>query len=115
MSPSSSILLSVSSGLLPSVFTDAFVFLRSDTGTVADSAFLFELFRDSHENGLVNLRATAGGGAAFSSFGGGGGGGNLTGDILPDRPCVALFVESRESLGGSFGSRPEVFAPSLHC
>jgi hypothetical protein len=115
MSPSSSILLSVSSGLLPSVFTEALVFLRSDTGADVASAFLLDEFRDSHENGLVNLRAAAGGGAAFSSFGGGGGGGNLTGDILPDRPCVALFVESRESLGGSFGSGPEAFAASIQC
>lgn len=104
----------MSSGLLPSVFIDAFVFRRSATGAGGDSAFLFDEFRDSHENGLVNLRATAGGGADFSSLGGGGGGGNLTGDILPDKPCTAL-VESRESLGGNFGNSPGVFAASVQC
>jgi hypothetical protein len=110
MSPSSSILLSVSSGLLPSVLTEAFVFRRSLTGAGGDSAFLFEVFLDSHEKGLVSFRPTGGGGAGFSCAGGGGGGGNFTGDILPDKPCIV--AESRESLGGSFGS---AFAPSIQC
>jgi hypothetical protein len=91
---------------------EAVVFRRSAEGGAVASAFLFEVFRESHEKGLVSFRETAGGGAAFSWVGGGGGGGNLTGDILPDKPCIAL-VESRESLGGSFGSRPEAFAPSV--
>lgn len=101
----------MSSGLLPSVAIDAFVFLRSPDGGGEGSAFLLELLRDSHENGLVNLRVTGGAGADFScAAGGGGGGGNLTGDILPDRPCIAL-VESRDSLGGSFGADVD-FPPS---
>jgi hypothetical protein len=114
MSPSSSILLRLSSGLLPSVLIEAFVFRRSVVDGMADSVFLLDVFRDNHEKGLVSLRETAGGGADFSWAGGGGGGGNLTGDILPDKPCIAL-VESRESLGGSLGSRPEAFAPSVQC
>jgi hypothetical protein len=112
MSPSSSILLSVSSGLLPSVFIEAFVFRRSVVVAGCASAFLLEEFRDNHENGLVSFRETGGGGAAFSCAGGGGGGGNLTGDILPERPCNAV-VESRESLGGSLGTTPAAFAPSV--
>jgi len=66
MSPSSSILLSVSSGLLPSVFIEAFVFRRSDVGRGGDSAFLFEVLRDNQENGLVSFLETEGGGADFS-------------------------------------------------
>jgi hypothetical protein len=89
------------------------VFRRSAEVGAEGSAFLFEVLRDSHEKGLVSFRETDGGGADFSwAGGGGGGGGNLTGDILPDKPCIAL-VESRESLGGSFGSTAEAFAPSV--
>lgn len=110
-SPSSSILPSPKSGLLPSVVTDAFVFRLSAVGGGEDSGFLLELFRDSHEKGLVSF-LDVGGGAGFSCAGGaGGGGGNLTGDILPERPCMA-DVESRESRGGNLGSGPDDFVPS---
>jgi hypothetical protein len=115
ISPSSSILLRVSSGLLLIVFIEEFVFRRSDVVVGSVSTFLLVLFRDSHENGLVSLRATGGAGRDFSwTAGGGGGGGNLTGDIFPDKPCIEAVeaVESRESLGGSFGSVLEAFAPS---
>jgi hypothetical protein len=92
---------------------EAVVFRRSEAGG-GDSAFLFEVLRDSHENGLVSLRETEGVEAAFSWAGGaGGGGGNLTGDILPDRPWVVL-AELRESRGGSLGAWVEAFAPSVH-
>jgi hypothetical protein len=66
MSPSSSILLSVSSALLPRVFIEEFVFRRSVVDVGCDSTFLLELFRDSHEKGLVNLRDTGGAGRDFS-------------------------------------------------
>jgi hypothetical protein len=113
MSPSSSILLNVSSGLLPRVFIEALVFRRSVVVVGWASAFLLDEFRDNHEKGLVSFRPTGGGGTDFSGTGGaGGGGGNLTGDILPDSPCIAL-VESRESLGGSLGATLAVFAPSV--
>lgn len=111
-SPSSSILLRLNSGLLPSVVIEALVFRLSATGGGEVSGFLLELLRDSHAKGLVSFREGAGAGIVFScAGGGGGGGGNLTGDILPDRPCSAP-VESRESRGGSLGSRFEAFAPS---
>lgn len=111
-SPSSSIRPRPKSGLLPSVVTDAFVFLLSVVGGGEDSGFLLELLRDNHENGLVSFREGAGAGATFSCAGGGGGGGNLTGDIRPERPCIA-DVESRESRGGSLGRGPAGFAPSI--
>jgi hypothetical protein len=102
----------VSSGLLLIVFIEEFVFRRSDVVVGSVSTFLLVLFRESHENGLVSLRATGGAGRDFSWIAGGGGGGrNLTGDIFPDKPCMEA-VESRESLGGSFGSMLEAFAPS---
>lgn len=91
------------------MFIEAFV-LRRSVVVAGVSAFCFEEFRDSHENGLVSFR-DGGGGAGFSLAGGGGGGGNFTGDILPDRPCIA-DVESRESRGGSLGSGLLFFAPS---
>jgi hypothetical protein len=105
-----------SSGLLLSVAMDALVFLRSVVESGGDSGcFCFELFRESHENGLVSFRVGAGGGAGnelcFSFSGGGGGGGNLTGDILPERPCSPL-VESR---GGRVGGRSGLFAASRKC
>lgn len=93
--------------------TDAFVFRLSVVGGGEDSGFLLELLRDNHEKGLVSFRAGAGAGVGFScAGGGGGGGGNLTGDILPERPCKA-DVESRESRGGSLGSGPVDFALSV--
>lgn len=96
--------------MLPSVVIDALVLRRSVTGGGEDSGFLLELFRDNQAKGLVSFLAGAGAGAGFScTAGGGGGGGNLTGDILPDRPCKAL-VESRESRGGSLGRRVGAFA-----
>lgn len=78
-----------------------------------DSGFLLELFRDSQAKGPVSfLDAGAGAGAGFScAAGGAGGGGNLTGDILPERPCSAV-VESWESRGGTFGREAGAFAPS---
>lgn len=87
---------------------EALVLRRSARGKGGEPGFLLELFRDSHAKGLVSFLVTAGGGAGFSwRTGGGGGGGYLTGDIWPDRPCkpLAEAVESRESRGGSFGSR----------
>lgn len=83
------------------------------TGGGDVSGFLLELCRDNHAKGPVSFLVDGGGaGTDFSGAGGaGGGGGNLTGDILPDRPCSAL-VESRDSRGGSFGSILEVFVPS---
>jgi hypothetical protein len=117
MSPSSSILLKVSSGLLFIVAMEAPVFRRSAVVVAAggDSGFLLELFRESHANGPVSFLDVGGGGAGFScAAGGAGGGGNLTGDILPERPCSAV-VESRESRGGSFGSTMGAFAPSADC
>jgi len=105
MVSSSSILPRVSSGLLPTVAIDAFVFLLSVDDKGGDSGcFLLELFLESQEKGLVSLRVGAGGGGSdvcFSEAGGaGGGGGNLTGDILPDKPCSPP-VESR---GGNLGN-----------
>ena len=102
-----------SSGLLLMVARDALVFLRSVVDRGGDSGcFVFELFRESHENGLVSFRVGAGGGAGnelcFSFSGGGGGGGNLTGDILPERPCSPP-VESR---AGRVGGRSGLFAAS---
>jgi hypothetical protein len=114
MSPSSSILPSVCSGLLPRVLIEAPVFLRSDTGGGETSAFLLELLRDSHANGLVSFRATGGAGMGFSCAGGGGGGGNLTGGIAPEKPCSEV-VESRESRGGSLGAGAVGFATSVYC
>lgn len=112
-SPSSSILPNVFSVLLPKVVIEAFVFLRSETtGGGEDSGFLLEVFRDSHEKGLVSFLATAGVGVGFSKVGGaGGGGGYFTGDTLPDRPWMEV-VESRESRGGNRGGGPVVFVPS---
>lgn len=105
----------MNSGLLPRVLIDEFVFRRSEVCTGGVSGFLLELFRDSHANGLVSFLEGAGAGAAFSwAAGGGGGGGNLTGDILPERPCRP-FVESRDSRGGSFGCPLGFFAPSGIC
>lgn len=102
----------MSSGLLLSVLIEALVFRLSATGGGEDSAFLLELFRDSHANGLVSFLEGGGAGAAFSCAGGaGGGGGNLTGDILPERPWVAP-AEFRDSLFGSLGSGPEPLEPS---
>jgi len=69
------------------VARDALVFLRSDEARGGDSTFLFELFRDNHEKGLVSFLATVGAGVGKFFSGAGGGGGNLTGDILPERPC----------------------------
>ena len=94
---------------------EAFVFLLSVVESGGDSGcFLLELFRESHEKGLVSFRVGAGGGGnelCFSGAGAGGGGGNLTGDILPDSPCSPLA----ESRGGSLGGCPEVLAPSASC
>jgi hypothetical protein len=105
--------LKVSSGLLPSVAIDAFVFLRSAVGG-GDSGTLPELFRDSHENGFRNFPGTGAGDTelCFSSAGGAGGGGNLTGDILPDSPWRPVAEFPR---GGSFGRRPGDLAFSAHC
>jgi hypothetical protein len=110
----------VSSGLLPIVAIDAPVFRRSAVVVAAggDSGFLLELFLDSQAKGPVSFLVVvgAGAGAGFScTAGGAGGGGNLTGDILPERPCspLAEFVESRESRGGSLGSMPAAFEPSV--
>ena len=114
ISPSSSILLKVSSGLLPIVAIEAPVcrFSAVEVGG-ADSGFLLELFLDSHANGPVSF--LVGAGAGFSSVAGGaGGGGNLTGDIRPERPCSEP-VESWEARGGSFGTEPGVFVPSTSC
>lgn len=103
----------MTSGLLPNVAIDAFVFRRSPDGGGEGSVFLLELLRESHEKGLVSFLDTGGADIVFSWIaGGGGGGGNLTGDIRPDRPCVALAVESRESRGGNLGADPVVFALS---
>lgn len=91
---------------------DAFVFRRSPAGGGEGSDFCFDVFRESHEKGLVNFLVTGGAAIVFSCMtGGAGGGGNFTGDIRPDSPCMAL-EESRESLGGSFGSSPAAFASS---
>lgn len=92
------------------------MFLRSEVAKGGDSGcFCFELFRESHENGLVSFRVGAGGGAGseecFSFSGGGGGGGNLTGDILPERPCIPP-VEFR---GGTAGAISGLFAASGCC
>lgn len=95
---------------------EALVLRRSDKDVGGDSGFLLELLRDNQVNGLVSFRDTGGGGFSFSgTCGGGGGGGNLTGDIMPERPCraEAELVESRESRGGRAGSKPGVFAPSV--
>lgn len=85
---------------------EALVFLLSAVDSGGDSGcFLLELFRDSQEKGLVSFRVGAAGGGGnevcFSEAGGGGGGGNLTGDMLPDRPCNPPAAASR---GGSFGA-----------
>lgn len=103
------------------VAIDAPVFRLSAVVVAAggDSGFLLELFLDSHAKGPVSFLDVDGAGAGFSfscTAGGAGGGGNFTGDILPERPCSPLaaeFVESRESRGGSFGSVPGAFEPSV--
>jgi hypothetical protein len=88
----------VSSGLLPIVAIDAPVFRRSAVVVAAggDSGFLLELFLDSQAKGPVSFLV-------------------VVGDILPERPCspLAEFVESRESRGGSLGSMPAAFEPSV--
>jgi hypothetical protein len=92
------------------------VLRRSDSDKGGDSGFLLELLRDSQVKGLVSFRDIAGGGFSFSgTCGGGGGGGNLTGAMVPERPCraEAELVESRESRGGRVGNRPGVFIPSV--
>jgi hypothetical protein len=92
------------------------VLRRSDSDKGGDSGFLLELLRESQVKGLVSFRDIAGGGFSFSgTCGGGGGGGNLTGAMVPERPCraEAELVESRESRGGRVGSRPGVFIPSV--
>ena len=107
-----------SSWLLPIVAREVLVFLLSAVGSGGDpGCFLLELFRESHEKGLVSFRVGAAGGGGsevcFSEAGGGGGGGNWTGDILPDRPCRPL-AESRDgSLGAPEGSG--LLAASEYC
>jgi hypothetical protein len=103
--------------LLFIVAMEAPVFRRSAVVVAAggDSGFLLELFRESHANGPVSFLDVGGAGAGFScAAGGAGGGGNLTGDIVPERPCSPV-VESRESRGGSFGSTLGALAPSVDC
>lgn len=72
-----------------------------DRGGGDEAGFLSpEVFRDSHENGLVSFR---GGGTALSGsasfFVGAFGGGGYEDWKVPDRPCI----EELESRGGSFG------------
>jgi hypothetical protein len=97
------------------VAIEAFVFLLSVEDRGGDSGFLLELFRDSHEKGLVSFLVVGGGKEiCFSTAeGAGGGGGNLTGDILPESPCRPVMEDAR---GGSFGRIEEAFAaPSAGC
>jgi hypothetical protein len=89
--------------MVPIVAIEAFVFLRGEDFIGGDSAcFLLDAFRESHVNGLVSFRVGAAGGgreSRFSSIGGVGGGGNLTGDMLPEKPCIKL----PEFRGGNVG------------
>jgi hypothetical protein len=101
--------------MVPIVATDAFVFLRGDDLSGGDSGCfgLLEALRDSQENGLVSFLVGAAGGGSESRFsragGAAGGGGNLTGDILPDSPCIPLA----ELRGGSLGVS-DVLGPSVN-
>ena len=86
---SSSILLSMSSGLLPIVASDPLVFLRSCPGDTAgrggDAAFFSVALRESQEKGLVFF--LDGGGVGIVCLSGAeGGGGKFTGGMVPDRP-----------------------------
>lgn len=94
--------------MVPMVAMDAFVFLRGEDFSGGDSGcFLLDAFRESHVNGLVSFLVGAVGGgreSRLSNIGGVGGGGNLTGDILPVKPCIPEFR------GGSVGVSDVLFS-----
>ena len=104
----SSNLLSIISGLLPTVVTEDIVFLRSPfPGEVSDGdmtgSFGAELFRDNQENGIVNFLVGAGAGGDKLTFGGAWGGGDHGIDgRTPDRPCSPVLTD----LCGSGGFSP---------
>jgi hypothetical protein len=96
--------------MVPIVAIEALVFLRVEDLSGGESdCFLLEAFRDSHVNGLVSFRVGAVGGGSESRCcrtGGVGGGGNLTGDILPVKPCMPL----PEFRGGRVGVSDDLFS-----
>jgi hypothetical protein len=97
-------LLSIISGLLLSVAIDEVVFRLSVEidvggrgGDVTDS-FGADVFRDSHENGLVSFLPGAASAGSFDVAGPEGGGDHGTEGSAPDNP---MSEDVRDDLGGS--------------
>jgi len=106
----SSNLLNIISGLLLIVAIEDAVFLRSPVFGDGNGGYVVcslgaEVFRESHENGLVNflVGGGAGGGRLVCEVGAVGGGDQGTDGRTPESPWRAVFVVFAGGLGGGSG------------
>ena len=104
--PSSS-LLSIISGLLLNVAIDEAVFLLSveidvgGKGGEGTESFTTDVFRDSHEKGLVSFLPGTAGAGSFDAAGADGGGDHGTEGSAPDSPISEDVID--DDLDGSGG------------